>query len=316
MVMRAHTFRDFDAFANSVRNIDSTMLLQNPRRRRWCISHVFLPGVHVQLGRLGSGNIVEGQSWSNGYLLYLPLTDACAYSANGTVLEKNAFMIVEPGCEFCISTKAEHDWCSIFVPADTFAGGGDLGEPLSGSDEMTCRVTCANRRIANQFQALVGQIMTAAATCPPFESSTAATYAAAELRKLAASVVGERLADEPNQQGRPGIPRAEIIRCCKKLLQERRGEHVHINELAAAAGVSERTLRTAFKEYFAVGPVRYLQLRQLHQIHRTLREADPEAVSVTEVLVQQGEWAFSRFARRYRQLFGELPSETLRTKSR
>ena len=29
-----------------------------------------------RLGRLGSGNMVEGESWSNGYLLYRPLTEA------------------------------------------------------------------------------------------------------------------------------------------------------------------------------------------------------------------------------------------------
>ena len=83
-----------------------------------------------------------------------------------------------------------------------------------------------------------------------------------------------------------------------------------------AAGVSERTLRTAFHEYFGVGPVRYLQLRQLRQVHSALRAADPEAASVGDLLVQHGEWEFSRFARRYRRLFGELPSQTLRQNGR
>jgi AraC-like DNA-binding protein len=84
--------------------------------------------------------------------------------------------------------------------------------------------------------------------------------------------------------------------------------------LAAAASVSERTLRTAFKEYFGVGPVHYLQLRHLHRVHRAIKAADPEEVSVSQILVGQGEWAFGRFASRYRRLFGELPSDTLRKK--
>ncbi len=95
-----------------------------------------------------------------------------------------------------------------------------------------------------------------------------------------------------------------------------RVQHVLVEELAAAAAVSERTPRTAFNEYFGVGPVRYLQLRQLHQIHRVLRAANPEAVSIGEVLVGHGVWEFSRFSARYRQLFGELPSETLHTSRR
>ncbi|MGB5636772.1 MAG: helix-turn-helix domain-containing protein [Waterburya sp.] len=84
--------------------------------------------------------------------------------------------------------------------------------------------------------------------------------------------------------------------------------------MAAAAQVSERTLRTAFNEYFGVGPIRYLQLRQLNQVHHALGAADPEAVSVSDVLFRNGVWELSRFASRYRRLFGELPSETLRTK--
>jgi len=98
--MESYVFHDFDAFANSVGDIDAVMMLQNPTRRRWLINRVNLAGTHVQMGRLGSGNIVEGQSWSDGYVLYLPLTDTCEYSANGTVFDKNAFMVLEPGCEF------------------------------------------------------------------------------------------------------------------------------------------------------------------------------------------------------------------------
>ena len=62
--------------------------------------------------------------------------------------------------------------------------------------------------------------------------------------------------------------------------------------------------------------MRYLQLRQLHQVHRAMQAADPDNVSVAEVLVAHGEWEFSRFAARYRRLFGELPSQTLRTRAR
>jgi AraC family ethanolamine operon transcriptional activator len=113
--------------------------------------------------------------------------------------------------------------------------------------------------------------------------------------------------------GRPRLARDEIIRRCKQAIEAREGERVFVGDLAAAAEVSERTLETAFNEYYGVGPVRFLQLRQLHRIHRALRAADSEPVSVTDVLVRHGEWEFGRFASRYRRLFGELPSETLRS---
>ena len=312
--MQYRQFQDFDAFAATVRDIDSTMMLQNPKRRIWSICQTNLAGIDVQWGQLGSGNIVEGQSWSDGYLIYFPLTDSCPYSANGTVLDKYSFMILEPGCDFCISTKDEHDWCSIFVPTPMLARGSSLVEPSSGFSKTICRVTRANTHLTNHFLSLVRSIMNAA-NCTQFESSPAATCATAQLSQVASLIVGKGERNQPNQRGRRIIPRQEIIRRSQELLEEREWEPVLVQELAVAAGVSERTLRTAFNEYFGMGPVSYLQLRQLHQVHRALRVAVPEAVSVTDVLVEYGVWEFSRFALRYRQLFGELPSETLRRKN-
>ena len=222
--MKYQCFQDFDAFAGSVRDIDSTMLLQNPTRFSWSIYHVYLPEIHVQLGQLGSGNIAEGQSWSNGYLLYLPLSDTCAYSANGTVLAKNSFMILEPGCDFCISTKAEHDWCSISVGSDKIATTSNLVESSSGSEKMICRVSRPNRQLAAQFRALVSPIVTTAANYSEFESAPAARCAAAELLKVASLVIGQGQAGKLNLEGRPKLSREEIIRRSKNLLEEREGE--------------------------------------------------------------------------------------------
>jgi AraC family ethanolamine operon transcriptional activator len=315
-LMKTHIFQDFDEFAASVRGVEAVMILQNPLRHSWAVDEVVLPEISVQIGRLGSGNIIEGQGSPDGYVIYLPLTDACAYSANGIVLGKGSFAIFEPGCDFCFSTKFEHDWCTIFVPSHKFARVGDLVAPSSGAKKSACRVTREERRVANRFRTLVGQTMTAAVNCSQFEQTRAAISVEAELLKVASAVVGQRQAGEPNPQGRPRLPRQEVIRRCTELLDERDGETVRVGELATAADVSERTLQNVFREYYGVGPVRYFQLRQCHQIRRALRAADPEAVSVVDVLARHGEWQFGRFASRYHQLFGELPSETLRAKTK
>ena len=310
-----HQFRDFDAFAHSVRGVDCTMIFQNPTRRIWSISEVALTdGIRVQLGCLGSGNIVEGQSHTDGYLFYMPFNDAIEYSANGIILKKNTFAILEPRCEFCISTKVAHDWCSVFIPTHTFAQGGDLVSPALGSEKMTCQVTHPNLHLTNLFRALVSQIMTAA-NGSQFESAPTMNCAAMELLNLTALILKDRqAAAKPNKTGRPRFMRQEIIRHCQELVEKRTSELFFVKELAAACGVSERTLRTAFNENFGTGPVHYFQLRQLHQINRVLRASDPETESVTGILVENGVWEFGRFASRYFRLFGELPSKTLRTK--
>ena len=101
-------------------------------------------------------------------------------------------------------------------------------------------------------------------------------------------------------------PQGTIRRSMEQLEQHVRNP-VDVGELAATANVPERTLRTAFTEYFDVEPVRYLRLRQLQLVHHALRAADPEKATVSKILVEHGEWAIHRFASRHRQLFGELP---------
>ena len=312
--MQSEVFHEFDAFAESVRDVDSKMMLRNPKRRIWRHSSVNLDGVAVQLGQMGSGNLAQGQLRSDGYLLYVPITETLEYSTNGVVLKKDSFAILEPGCEFCISTKVEHDWCGVFIPTHMLARAGADVES-SGSTRRTLRVAAPNRQVIDQIRDTVSQIMTAGANCPHFESTTAASFAAAELLKVASIVVGGQ-ADEPKPHGRPRLPREEIIRRSQALLAERDGGPALVTELAAASGVSERTLRKAFQDYYGLGPVRYMQLIRLHQVYRVLSAADAEEVSVSEVIARHGEWDFGRFASRYRRLFGELPSETLRAKRR
>lgn len=215
--MQSQYFQDFDAFVETVRGVDSVMLLQNPQRRFWSINNIKLPEVNIQL--------------------------------------------------------------------------------------------------THQLQEIVRQIMIAAEHSQ-FESSFAAKCAEVELLKVVSLLIEQQQRGESHKKRRPKVPRQEIILHCRTLIEERGSESILVGELATNAGVSERTLRTAFNEYYGVGPIRYLQLRRIHLVHLALRAADPETESVTNVLLRHGQWEFGRFAKLYHQLYGELPSETLRAKSR
>ncbi|MEP3342535.1 MAG: helix-turn-helix domain-containing protein [Hyphomicrobiales bacterium] len=309
--MAEKTFDDFDAFADTIRDVDATMTLQNPSDRSWIVNQADAAGVEVQFGQLGSGNIVDGCSWSNGYLLYLPLTDGVAYSINGKNIAQNAAAIFEPGCEFCLSTREAHDWCTIFVTSDEISKASAPLESLMAIASPAVRQSRPNPLLTLQFRTMVNEVMTSAATSPLFSSSAAATNAKADLTQLAVSLIGTKSGNSSCDRGRPTLSRRTIIERSMELLKEQDVEKVSVRDLAVNADVSERTLRTAFQEYFGTGPVRYLQLRQLHRVRKALRNAYSDTATVSNILVQNGVWEFSRFAARYRKLFGELPSETL-----
>ena len=61
-----------------------------------------------------------------------------------------------------------------------------------------------------------------------------------------------------------------------------------------------------------MSPKRYLLLRRMGLARRALREAAPDATSVTAIGTRYGFWELGRFSVAYRGLFGETPLATLR----
>jgi AraC-like DNA-binding protein len=81
--------------------------------------------------------------------------------------------------------------------------------------------------------------------------------------------------------------------------------------LASAAGVSERTLHLGFRRFRSTTPMGRLAALRLHEARRLLGNAEPNA-TVAQVAAEVGFHQFGRFAAAYRNMFGELPSQTLR----
>ena len=82
-------------------------------------------------------------------------------------------------------------------------------------------------------------------------------------------------------------------------------------ELCATLGVPERSLRTSCMQHLGMGPMSYLRLRRLKSVRRALCSASPDDSSVAELARRYGFTELGRFAVKYRQVFGELPSATL-----
>jgi len=104
---------------------------------------------------------------------------------------------------------------------------------------------------------------------------------------------------------------AKIMRRFHRVVEENQDNALFIPELCRAIGASERTLRVCCQEQLGVSPKRYLLLRRMHLVRRSLRESLPTQTTVTEVATRYGFWQFGRFAGEYKSLFGELPSMTL-----
>ena len=89
-----------------------------------------------------------------------------------------------------------------------------------------------------------------------------------------------------------------------------------VQQIARHFGVSTRHLYRAFREEVGTPPARYLKRHRMTKARFDLLSADPGETTVTDVAVSWGFWELGRFAVEYRSLFGETPSQTLRTYAR
>lgn len=83
-------------------------------------------------------------------------------------------------------------------------------------------------------------------------------------------------------------------------------------DLCAAAFTSERRLRSAFVDCYGMPPTHLLRHRALSAVRDALLRASPDTETVAGVASKHGFRHMGAFAHRYRQNFGERPSETLR----
>ncbi|KVV51919.1 AraC family transcriptional regulator [Burkholderia territorii] len=105
---------------------------------------------------------------------------------------------------------------------------------------------------------------------------------------------------------------SDIVSRCEKHLRERPEEPVTVLELCRALRCSRRTLQTSFQRVADVTPVGYLRTIRLNAVRRLLRTTSAQQLGVGEAAASWGFTHLGYFAREYRDLFGELPSQTLR----
>lgn len=308
--MPTQVFSSFEAFFDAFRFANMRPMVLGPAGENWVLSTMVLNNLSIQWGQAEAKAVVEGAPRSAGVSIFLPTRTPEAWWCNGRQCDELSLMVDVPGADFCLATSATpRSWCGLYIPNQLLAdANGDVTRAV-GSKRGLFQVP---RQRIMRFRSVLGQLEAIVDGAPKVLESAAGQRAAEQ--KLLREV--RNLLAAPNTveliPGRHMVPRRQLIRMAMNFVEQHDRECLSVEQLATAAGVSERTLRDAFLRYFGVPPVQYLNRRSLHQIRKALLAADPTATTVTEVATHFGVWQFGRMARDYRVLFGELPSETLR----
>lgn len=293
------SFDDFDAFGDAVSGAHLRLACDAVEQPLWTLDIVDLGSVVLQVAFEGGGNLCYGGNSHAGPLLFVPLTHSTEHVVNGEPLDDDSLFIIPQGSDFRIRVrKRAHAWCSIALPPEL---AGWAVAPASA------RIACPAGTVPH-LRRLAGKIAAALVDRP---AGTAAHQEAGHTLVTAALAALSVVPPPRPTTGRPRLDRGLIVRRTMEAI-EASPTVPKAADLARTVGVTGRTLLRTIQEAYGVSPKRYLMLRELHTVRRSLCAGVPDDATVADVLTRHGIWEFGRFAARDRRHFGELPSATLR----
>ena len=107
----------------------------------------------------------------------------------------------------------------------------------------------------------------------------------------------------------------KLVREVDRYLIEAGSRPIHTSELCEVFNVSRRTLHRVFVEVHDVPPITFMRRKRLGDARAALKAANGP-VMIRDIAIEHGFAELGRFAAAYRQMWGELPSQTLRRAQR
>jgi len=299
-------FTDYDQFADALGALSGRFIPTAPSQADWWINGRGVGRVKLQQLQIGAASSFAGDGVEGLISIGIPISDPTAISINGQTLGDDSFIVHRPGQPLTYCAKVPTTWACLAIPLDPNCYPGILDWAAPGQAHFRSR-----RSVLRRVTLLVRWLCTDPGA---INARDPQAIAVAEQDVLAA--VAELLRTSSGTHngsvGRPRLDRDQLMARCLAVLRENEFHPIQVTDLCGAAQVSERTLRSVFVEYFGVGPGRFLRAHQLYEINRALRTVQNGVETVSAIASRFGVCDFSLFARNYRAMYGESPSETLR----
>lgn len=235
-------------------------------------------------------------------ILHVPLGSRHVYASGGRTLEgrPDTAILLAPGQAFTLYS-APHDPVVVL----RLPGAALLREVADRDAEAsvgTREVPLSRGRLAPLaalYRAIVERAAPGNAAIPPAQLE-------ARLRAwLAGQLLGIRAGEARSAVTFQRVRRVEAW------VDAHLFEPITLGRLCAIAGVGDRHLHCAFQAHRGQTPMQFVTTRRLGWVRLRLLEALP-GDSVTQIAHDAGFVHLGRFAGRYRAVYGESPSNTLR----
>jgi AraC family ethanolamine operon transcriptional activator len=297
----------FDQYCSAVRLAKVNFILTRREEAPWWLEFVAAPNLLLQFGADGGASVVEGTVTADSYVLlarHNPSPSNIAF--NGEPVLHNEFVLLPPGAHFVISADGPRSWLSLTIPRQVveiaWAKNAILQKRLQARQPCIVPVSTDQQLTLLSLAEFLLKVTKTRSDMPEVQRVENSLLETAR-HILCGDGIVQRVSLEYRRAN------DIVATALSSVAHLDHIDNVYVDDLAQAADVHSRTLLRAFHSVVGMGPVRYLRFRQLNVVRRMLNEAP--ATTVTASLQSAGVSDMGRFSGLYKELFGELPSETL-----
>ncbi len=228
---------------------------------------------------------------------------------NGAELGTAEAVLLGGGAELTVYNPRYLDWAALALPLP-------LLEELVEVAPLPLRVRGASSLLAlrpDRAARLASALSAAGRLAEDLQAMVNTPCCASNLAMALREEVAAALTAEAEIRPRPrAVGQAlRIVAAAEAFMEADLTRPVYTEQLCAALGVSARCLHDAFHAALGISPHASLKSRRLMLVRRALLSRQDGPDLVKSVALGHGFWHLGHFARDYRALFGELPSETL-----
>ncbi|NBA94790.1 helix-turn-helix domain-containing protein [Pseudomonas sp. R5(2019)] len=270
----------------------------------------------VQIFRESMNKVVDqhGQPWENSFAVGVPLSIEGEGFWCGDRLEKNSIFFLKPNSELKFKTPEHSDICVAVIDSRILKEYAETIEELSIDHIIDLNgATPLSEALCNRFRHTFLHVITALKANPDVLSSHRIRLSL--LDDVMSSFFNGFTQLEKLPRKHPGqFVHRHIVEKAREYIISRKSEPLSVIEICEALRVSRRTLHYGFIKVLGINPVTFLRYLRLNGARRELMKADPSSKVVNEIASRWGFWHPGMFSTYYKELFGELPSHTLRLK--
>jgi AraC-like DNA-binding protein len=304
-------FADPQAYQTSVRPAQVELLVTAKGNFSAALTAIKLPRLSLQSGRETLPRVARAAVGKDRLsLFFLAGEDQASTRHSGRVLAFGEIVASAAGSMQHLRTDGPCHWATLSMSRKDFTSASNA---LVGCDLIKPSVTRYLRSPLPTVSRLLKLHQAAGLLAEGRADILAQPEPARALEQSLLHAMISCLGEStPVQSSWGALHHTIIVARFEEVLAANYDRPLHLPEICAAIGVSERTLRASCVEHLGMGPVRYLWLRRMHLAHRALVRTAPGTATVTEIATDNGFWELGRFAVAYRALFGESPSTSLR----